>query len=630
MGILGDYCDKIDYIKNHVKGFWNERSEGFFTLHDETHCMGVECALYKLIPIHKKMIPLNASFSGRTPFSSEQWFYLIAAAWLHDVGMAPNILKNDEIKTKSLGSLKDARKKHHERSSQYVRENSKILKLNETEKNNISQLCKYHRRSVDIKLCPAGSTGSNLPLLAAYLRMADAIHINFERVDEKRFDLFELIGWPEESKFHWMKSKLIEDVIPDPEKLTITINFRFSEDDIKDSVIIVNMIKAEIESELFTVRNILIRGGISYYLDIETSNTGIPADEDLKLLLNQMIDSRQLDSWASATDVANCLINTVIYLNEMPDKEMALNILNEYKNQVIKGNLEKRTCHTIIEKVYNIINSNIKSSDETDFDERFNNIYSELIKIKTDRERAIKIIAKDSEAILSDCESILLFGHSKIVLKALQNISKRRKIGKEVKRKTNIFVCEGRNSGRYSYSNELEYCDGLEYARSIKELGFENVNLVPDILIGNLLSREENGIKKIILGANGIDIDDSSFGHTAGHLTITELARIHEVPVYVLADSFKFGKLNYNEKIQRDTDWFMGAGSINYYKLKGIDLFNPREDKVAPENVNFLITDKGTFPPRKIPSSIKKEFNIYRDKYCYDGKKSKSKKLRSI
>jgi len=261
----------------------------------------------------------------------------------------------------------------------------------------------------------------------------------------------------------------------------------------------------------------------------------------------------------------------------------------------------------MLDKIFNLVEINLAASKNINPQKIFENLENEVLTIKSEREAAVAKIAENAKPVLNDGEPMLLFGHSKIVIEALD------KLDKDIKKITDVYVCEGRNSGRYSYLNEIEYCDGLEYATAIKERGFINVILVPDILVGNLLARTQNKVRKIVFGANGIDIKEVSFGHTAGHLAIAKLGGLYNVPVYVLADCFKFGELKYNETIERKNKWLMGEGSINYSKLDGIRVFNPREDKVGYEDISYLITELGMFPPLQIPKIVKAKYSQFLD-----------------
>ena len=321
-GILGEEnVSRLESLRRQMRDYWEGREhQGYFTLHDSSHSAGVECALYKLIPLQDAKVPSDR-------INPEGWFYLIAAAWLHDVGMLPKILKNDPIGGETLKDFEEARKNHNIRSREYINENYRLLGLTEIERDNLGVMCEYHRRSTDINKCPR-RYNLDLQLLAAYLRLADGIHINYERVDDSLLGIFDLIGMPEKSRFHWIKCKLTHDVIPDPNTLTISIELKFSKDDMEDSVLVSNSIRDEIENELHSVRDILIRGGITYYLDVHVSPSPIPADTNIKTLLQQMINNIQLDTWASASDIFNSIISSVVYLNTLEDSYKPSPIFN--------------------------------------------------------------------------------------------------------------------------------------------------------------------------------------------------------------------------------------------------------------------------------------------------------------
>ncbi len=584
-----------------MEDFWsNKKIQGYFTLHDASHSAGVEYSLYKLIPLQNKIVPMD----GKSQFDSQDWFYLVAAAWLHDVGMVPNILRNDPITGVSLDDFEKARKSHNLRSKQYINENYKLIGLTETERDNLGVICEFHRKSMDINKCPK-AFNANLQLLAAYLRLADGIHINYERIDENLLGLFELIGMPEESRFHWIKSKLTHDVVPDPNNLTISIPLKFSKHDNKFSHLVSNSIREDVKNELSSVRDILIRGGITYYLDVQVIESEIEADQNIKEELQQMINNIQLNTWASASDVFESIVSSILYLNTFDDKDKAMFILGKYQERIITENLKIRSCHIMLDKIFNIVSISLAAADTIDSHKILDNLKSEVLNIKADRDKAIEKIAENAKPVLSDGEPILLFGHSKIVIEALDRIDE------GIKKITNIYVLEGRNSGRYSYSNEIEYCDGLEYSIAVKEKGFPNVFLVPDILVGNLLVRTKDKVRKIVFGANGIDINEISFGHTAGHLAIAKLGKLLNVPIYVLADCFKFGELKFKEDIERKNAWLMGEGSINYSRIDGIKIFNPREDKVNNDDITYLITELGMFPPHQLPEIVKNRYSQF-------------------
>jgi hypothetical protein len=388
--------DRLNSLRNQMKKFWDgRRFLSYYTLHDNSHSAGVECSLYKLIPLHNKLVPLD----GKSRLNSEDWFYLIAAAWLHDVGMVPNILRNDPINGNNRDDFEIARKKHHERSKQYINENHNLLQLNGVEGENIGVICEYHRKSMDIRKCPR-AYNSNLQLLAAYLRLADGIHINYERINEDLLGLFELITMPEESRFHWIKSKLTHDVVPNPRNLTISIPLKFSTKDNKFSHLISNSIEEDVKNELYSVRDILIRGGISYYLDVKIDYSEIAANPNIKEELQQMVNNIQLNTWASASDVFESIVSSILYLNTFEDKARAMETLGKYQDRIIKENLKQRSCHIMLDKIFNIVDISLAASKDIEPEKILEILKDEVLNIKTERDIAIKKIAENVNKVV--------------------------------------------------------------------------------------------------------------------------------------------------------------------------------------------------------------------------------------
>lgn len=586
-----NYIKRLNFIRQYVRYKWEENKglPARYTIHDASHSENVKKAIYKLIPETKY-----------SELSEEEKFYLLSSAWLHDIGMIPDLFgtKDDYQKVRS---------EHHIRSKRYI-ENEKerqALGLNHDEAKIIGEICKYHRKSEDIMMCQPRLGQIRLQLLASYLRLADAIHIDKTRVDESLFKIFLETGIPWDSKYHWLKSFWIREVTPDFDNLTINIDLIISKDDADNVDIISNMIKEEVRTELYTVKDILIRGGISYFLDVETK-FGLGIRESQKIDLKQIIGNIQLDRKPSASDVMTTIIDTILSILDLDNKREAYSIIKEYRNEVIENNVKNRPCHILVRKLDKLITDNTGENEGDLSDVQINgkiiNIKTKILHFKKSREESLSKLLGFAQSILSDYESILLFGYSTLVMKALEAVSI------EVKKETKkIYVCECRSKDQYNDMNELIYCDGIEYASQIKKIGYREVYLVPDILVGNLISRDL--VSKVIFGANGVDIESGRFGHTAGHLTIADLAHLYGVPVYVILDSYKFGKMVPNSELERDINWVTGDKKA-LSRMKGIKLFNPREDTIDASKLHALVTDYGMFPPNKIPDSIRHKVDI--------------------
>lgn len=398
-----------------------------------------------------------------------------------------------------------------------------------------------------------------------------------------------------------MKSFWTQDVSPDFDTLTITVHLKLRKTDDKNVGIIADMIAEEVRTELYTVRDILIRGGISYFLDVKY-RYGIGIDDSQKIDLRQVIGNIQLARKPSASDVMDTIVSTILPILDLSDKRQAYSIIKTYQSELIKDIVKNRPCHMLVSKIHKIIEDNVKE-DETDPSEhqiqaRINRLKARIEKLKKSRERSLKKLFLHTKAILASGESVLLFGYSNLVIKALDGAER------WVKEKTKIYVCECASKTQYNDMNEIMYSDGIEYASQIKKLGYKTVCIIPDILVGNLISRDL--VSKIIFGGNGVDIETGTFGHTAGHLTIAELAHRHGVPVFVIIDSDKFGDMSHDEELERKINWITGDKKV-LPKLEGIKLFNPREDKVKRDIIYALVTDYGIFPPNKIPDAIRRK-----------------------
>ena len=188
-------------------------------------------------------------------------------------------------------------------------------------------------------------------------------------------------------------------------------------------------------------------------------------------------------------------------------------------------------------------------------------------------------------------ESILIYGYSTMVIHALESIPAK------VREKTEIYIAECRGKTQFNLINKMIYNDGLQYVKRCRSMEFKTLYFIPDISVANLMKRKKIG--KVLFGANGIDEDSGNFGHTCGHLMVSDLACIYNVPLYVISDSSKIGKLGYDDGTNRE--------KINWLpKIKGysdvyrdMELINPREDTVPSDRITMIITEKGVQQPQR-------------------------------
>ncbi len=91
----------LDVIESHVKNVWKgEPGIMWYTPHDASHAQHVAEAVQMLIPSDAEL-------------SDPERFSILAAAWLHDIGMIPAEDENPD----------HVRRDHHERSRDYIQKN---------------------------------------------------------------------------------------------------------------------------------------------------------------------------------------------------------------------------------------------------------------------------------------------------------------------------------------------------------------------------------------------------------------------------------------------------------------------------------------------------------------------------
>jgi translation initiation factor 2B subunit (eIF-2B alpha/beta/delta family) len=216
--------------------------------------------------------------------------------------------------------------------------------------------------------------------------------------------------------------------------------------------------------------------------------------------------------------------------------------------------------------------------------------------ISQQRKRSIQIINKKASKHMAGLNNVFLFGFSQIVLGFLKCGAI--KLG--VQDKINLYVFEGAGKRRYSITNRPEYNDGVHYTMSLAKNGFKNIHLLPDASFYSLaydlkckkqLTRENS---LLLFGANGVSSKDKSCGHTSGHMVMAITAKQFGIPLKIVTDSFKFGKIIWNSDLKRyGTEWLAGdLEFINELQQHNIKLINYREDSIPPNFIDEIITEQ--------------------------------------
>jgi len=608
---------KLARICEYVALEWkNARRLYPYPPHDCTHSIWVEDILYRLLPDAEEL---------KEKLSPDEVFLLLASVWLHDIGMIPELFdgeeppRGDEV-TKERDSK--VREEHAERSERYVGNNCNILGLFEGECDALMKICKFHRHREYKNLHEASKKYEdlskddrritpNVALLTAYLRLADALHIP-HKADVQEFKIYMALGLDPISKFHWLKSKNASEISVSQKEFKVGITLKRPPSDEypnnweEKMKPLEKAIEMEIQNEVDSIRDILIKGGLPIYLTAECKSeefrniTGSDVRDLEEMLANIKLFGPMMVPNASA--VIDAVLGQIKLLLDRNNERRSINLLKNYKINVLDDLVEKRPCHVFLWTIKELLEKNIQNSIRlTDEEcitiiETINNKIGEWIK---KREDILENLPKVAYGDISDGLSILLYGYSSSIVNCLEKAISEDKRG--IIKKTEVYVCEGATKREYRYNNRLVYCDGIEYLKELERIGMENIHYVTDSCASNLFSKRK--VLKVLFGANGIDYS-GNVTHTLGHLAIADMASKHGVRVFIVADSMKIGYSGYSQQraeLQRGNQW-LTTDIEQESKIEEFDKknYNPREDIVPPGLIKAIITEKGRIPPTEI------------------------------
>ena len=142
--------------------------------------------------------------------------------------------------------------------------------------------------------------------------------------------------------------------------------------------------------------------------------------------------------------------------------------------------------------------------------------------------------------------------------------------------------------------------DDAEENATLKISGGGTHNLTVERTNGKLnIYKNNNEIAKslVLFGVNGISEDDYDCGHTSGHLMLAIVANHFQIPVKIIADSFKIGKIEWNPTAKRKTPWLTGQRDThNDIEKHNIELINYLEDRIPLKLINEIIKDGDNIP----------------------------------
>jgi translation initiation factor 2B subunit (eIF-2B alpha/beta/delta family) len=267
--------------------------------------------------------------------------------------------------------------------------------------------------------------------------------------------------------------------------------------------------------------------------------------------------------------------------------------------------LDKRPCHVGLRKI-------TKAAEEVFNKRSFKNakdkknisvkaikdcqkaIHKKLDEIIEKREGYLKsLYNKCKDNLLDDFENIILFAYSETVTKFLDVYSEHHPLWKD---RVQLYVLECSGKRRFTSNNSIEYNDGIYYAFQLSKHGLKNIKLLPDTSFSSLACcLKEKGVEKkslVLFGVNGIDKKSKDCGHTSGHLMIAIVADHFDIPVKVIADSFKIGEIVWRPTFMREGPWLTGERDmLRDIKKHNITLTNYVEDRIPIGLIDEIVKD---------------------------------------
>jgi tetratricopeptide (TPR) repeat protein len=637
----------LDEITDTVTNLWQKKGVSeylnYFDLYDYRNNISVERMLLELIvgdisPGDPECEKLNAKLEDT--LGKDGIFLLIASAWLHDIGLIPTTEEINKINecnadTKWINEkelYQTISQKHYDDRFKTEFEKLKNEYSNETlnildpRANILTEIIKNHKHDkqdlyknyiqendgenyreyyLDMRGKRDARPSTYVHILAAYLRLAETIAVPDSRRNRDTIKAYMTTGLDEFSMIQWIKSKFGDggtNPIIDHDKHRITIrikrpkvasqNDKRFENNVK---ILRNKIEQELQDQLDLISEIMIDGGLSYFSDAKCE---ITQDSFMKRpdsdQFRQLLTSLPLFEFYSAPNSTAITTAVRSHLDSILDqKESADDDLNKFYTYVLEPLSSTRSCHVFLHTIRDFISQQVRKLNESNSDKEHEGILDNLrdqLKKWNDIDDNIKEnLPKIAYGLLSGRAPILLYGYSESIIECIDYAIR----SKADIVDTDIYICQCTTKTSYRYGNKLIYSDGVAYIQRLKERGIppKNIHYVPDSSISNLLSSHK--IAKILFGANGIDPLSNKIAHSLGHLTIADVAKIYNIPVFIIADSQKIGLLEEYKFEQRHTKWYPTQfESADLLKEMAI---NPREDRIPRDLITAIIIDSGIY-----------------------------------
>ena len=480
----------------------------YYTPHGPKHFKMVEDNLHKLIPDKDAV----------NCFEEEERFYLLASAWLHDIGMYRSVAK--EVWGKKLDD-NEIREYHHITSAKFIVNNYERCNLKEQDKEFLATLCLYHRRQENIDKCPTeksvgvGNKRFKIRLIAAYLRLADSLDIGTYRTSTPAYAICLAYNIPQESKMHWIKNRIISGIFIDASSHTISVEFMepklnqqsgsYAKEIINKKLgYVIDSVMQDLNEELNSVKQILISNKATYFLYIESTRNIEFVPEQTTSDLIEMVSNYDILVHPSASKLLEMILQTIANISgyhlqksvgpikitseEQPNLNKIKKDLSEFFDIISRELIKSRPCHyglmKLVNECTNFYKEYLEKGNLTGFVNNFAKLFLDHHRYRHEiRTNASELFKNNGNDKTHPKERknqtiIILYGYSELTIKAicgfrdsiLQELypdTKRKdfynqNIESDISNRFIFFICEGQPKTITAPQDKLVYM--MEFA----------------------------------------------------------------------------------------------------------------------------------------------------------------------
>lgn len=205
----------VQSIYKRVQEIWETPIHSYYTDHSTEHSERILVLADNL---------LNSLYDD-TKLSEDERFILIAASYLHDVGMQmPELAGLRKKENYTQEEKNQIRAKHHLSSEKYIMENQNIIDQLNPFTEQIAIIARYHREDGnDISSLHNDNVHGKIvriPLLAAILRLCDELDLDNRRVNFKSVDF---VGLDPLTKMHWYSHEYVDSVFFNEDRINLKL-----------------------------------------------------------------------------------------------------------------------------------------------------------------------------------------------------------------------------------------------------------------------------------------------------------------------------------------------------------------------------------------------------------------------